>query len=36
MGSLTHGSASLFPLGGGSAAATAELVSAQRAHLSRV
>lgn len=35
MGSLTHGFANLFPLGGGSAAATAELVSALRAHLSR-
>jgi acetyl esterase len=36
MGSLTHGFASLFPLGGGSAAATGELISALRAHLSRV
>jgi len=36
MGSLTHGFASLFPLGGGSAAATSELISALRAHLSRV
>jgi len=36
MGSLTHGFASLFPLGGGSALATAELISALRAHLSRV
>ncbi|HXS85077.1 MAG TPA: alpha/beta hydrolase [Mycobacterium sp.] len=36
MGSLTHGFASLFPLGGGSALATTELVSALRAHLSRV
>jgi acetyl esterase len=36
MRSLTHGFANLFPLGGGSAAATAELVSALRAHLSRV
>jgi acetyl esterase len=36
MGSLTHGFASLFPLGGGSAVATTELVSALRAHLSRV
>jgi hypothetical protein len=36
MGSLTHGFASLFPLGGGSAQATAELISALRAHLSRV
>lgn len=35
MGSLTHGFASLFPLGGGSATATTELVSALRAHLSR-
>ena len=36
LGSLTHGFASLFPLGGGSAVATTELVSALRAHLSRV
>ncbi|WP_157011734.1 alpha/beta hydrolase fold domain-containing protein, partial [Mycobacterium celatum] len=36
LGSLTHGFANLFPLGGGSATATAELVSALRAHLSRV
>jgi acetyl esterase len=36
MGSLTHGFANLFPLGGGSAVATAELISALRAHLSRV
>jgi acetyl esterase len=36
MGSLTHGFASLFPLGGGSAIATTELISALRAHLSRV
>jgi acetyl esterase/lipase len=36
MGSLTHGFASLFPLGGGCAAATGELISALRAHLSRV
>jgi acetyl esterase len=35
-GSLTHGFASLFSLGGGSAVATTELVSALRAHLSRV
>jgi acetyl esterase len=35
-GSLTHGFASLFPLGGGSAVATTELVSALRAHFSRV
>lgn len=34
--SLTHVFANLFPLGGGSAIATAELVSALRAHLSRV
>jgi acetyl esterase len=36
MGSLTHGFASLFPLGGDTAAATTELISALRAHLSRV
>lgn len=36
LGSLTHGFASLFPLGGGSAIATGELVSALRAHLSRL
>jgi acetyl esterase len=36
MGSLTHGFASLFPLGGGSADATNELISALRAHLTRV
>ena len=36
MGSLTHGFANLFPLGGGSAVATTELISALRAHLSRV
>lgn len=35
MGSLTHGFANLFPLGGGCAAGTTELVSALRAHLSR-
>ncbi|CQD10402.1 alpha/beta hydrolase [Mycobacterium lentiflavum] len=35
MGSLTHGFASLFQLGGGSAAATSDLISALRAHLSR-
>ena len=35
-GSLTHGFANLFPLGGGSALATTELISALRAHLSRV
>ncbi len=34
-GSLIHGFANLFPLGGGSATATAELISALRAHLSR-
>ena len=36
MGSLTHGFANLFQLGGGSASATSELISALRAHLSRV
>ncbi|BCO37005.1 alpha/beta hydrolase [Mycobacterium heckeshornense] len=36
MRSLTHGFATLFPLGGGSAVGTAEIVSALRAHLSRV
>jgi acetyl esterase/lipase len=36
MRSLTHGFANLFPLGGGSAVATTELISALRAHLSRV
>jgi len=36
MGSLTHGFANLFPLGGGSVAATTELISALRAHLSRI
>ena len=35
MGSLTHAFINFFPLGGGSAVATAELVSALRAHLSR-
>lgn len=35
MGSLTHGFINLFPLGGGSATATTELISALRAHLSR-
>lgn len=35
MGSLTHGFANLFQLGGGSAAGTKELISALRAHLSR-
>jgi acetyl esterase len=34
--SPTHGFASLFPLGGGSAVTTTELVSALRAQLSRV
>jgi len=33
MSSLTHGFASLAPLGGGSALATAEVISALRAHL---
>jgi acetyl esterase len=36
MGSLTHAFANFFQLGGGSAVATAELISALRAHLSRV
>jgi acetyl esterase/lipase len=36
VGSLTHAFANLFPLGGDSAVATTELVSALRAHLSRV
>lgn len=36
MRSLTHGFANLFPLGGASTAATSELVSALRAHLSRL
>ena len=35
-GSLVHGFANFFPLGGGSATAMAEIVSALRAHLSRV
>ena len=35
MGSLTHGFASLFQLGGASAAATSDMISALRAHLSR-
>ena len=35
MGSLAHGFASLFPLGGDSATATSDLISALRAHLSR-
>jgi acetyl esterase len=34
-GSLIHGFANFFPLGGGSASATAEVVSALKAHLSR-
>jgi acetyl esterase/lipase len=36
LGSLTHGFANLFQLGGDSAVGTSELVSALRAHLSRV
>ena len=36
MGSLTHSFNNLFQLGGGSATATSELISALRAHLSRV
>jgi acetyl esterase/lipase len=36
LGSLTHGFASLFQLGGDSAVATSELISALRAHLSRI
>jgi len=36
MGSMTHAFANLFQLGGGSAVATTELISALRAHLSRV
>ncbi len=35
MGSLTHAFINFFPLGGGSAVATTELISALRAHLSR-
>ncbi len=35
MGSLTHGFANLFALGGGSATGTSAVVSALRAHLSR-
>lgn len=35
LGSLTHGFANLFQLGGDSAVGTAELISALRAHLSR-
>ena len=34
-GSLVHGFANFFPLGGGSATATAEMISALRAHLAR-
>jgi acetyl esterase len=34
-GSLIHGFANFFPLGGGSATATAEMISALRAHLAR-
>ena len=34
-GSLIHGFANFFPLGGGSATATAEMISALRAHLTR-
>jgi acetyl esterase len=34
-GSLIHGFANFFPLGGGSATATAESISALRAHLTR-
>jgi hypothetical protein len=36
MGSLTHGFANLFQLGGDAAVATSELISAVRAHLTRV
>jgi hypothetical protein len=36
MGPLTHAFANLFQLGGGSELATTELISALRAHLSRV
>lgn len=36
LASLTHGFVNLFQLGGGSAAGTSELISALRAHLSRV
>src|SRR5262249_33435916 len=36
MGSLTHGFVNLFQLGGDSLAATNELISALRAHLSRI
>ncbi|HEX2284257.1 MAG TPA: alpha/beta hydrolase fold domain-containing protein, partial [Mycobacterium sp.] len=34
-GSLIHGFVNLFPLGGGSASAITEVISALRAHLSR-
>ena len=34
-GSLVHGFANFFPLGGGSATATTEMISALRAHLAR-
>jgi acetyl esterase len=34
-GSLIHGWANFFPLGGGSAVATTEMISALRAHLAR-
>ncbi|WP_372510370.1 alpha/beta hydrolase [Mycolicibacterium pyrenivorans] len=34
-GSLVHGFANFFPLGGGSATATADVISAMRAHLTR-
>jgi acetyl esterase len=34
-GSLVHGFTNFFPLGGGSATATADMVSAVKAHLSR-
>jgi acetyl esterase len=36
MGSLTHGFANMFPLGGAAATGTSEMISALRAHLSRV
>ena len=35
-GSVVHGFANFFPLGGASATATADVISAMRAHLSRV
>jgi acetyl esterase len=34
-GSLVHGFANFFPLGGGSATATTDMISALRAHLAR-